>query len=176
MPPPLIDWTVPFLGALREYPSVRHACEVARVNRTTAYRRRGEDKAFADAWDEALEEGREALELELMRRAMRGVAEPVIYKGKVVYRTKLVTLPTGEVVEELERDANGDPVPLQVWKPSETALMFLLKGHMKRRYAERTEVTGADGGPVQVDETTRAARIAALLEAAKRRKDDAEDL
>lgn len=37
-------------------------------------------------------------------------------------------------------------------------------------FTDKTELTGRDGGPVEVDNTTAAARIAALLEAARARK------
>lgn len=48
-----------------------------------------------------------------------------------------------------------------------------------KKYGERSamELTGADGGPVQITETERAAKLAAILQAAKARKDgDASDL
>jgi hypothetical protein len=46
-----------------------------------------------------------------------------------------------------------------------------LKGRRKKVYADRTELTGADGGPVaQVDETAKAARVAQLLAVAQQRK------
>lgn len=46
-----------------------------------------------------------------------------------------------------------------------------------KRYGERLqqEITGADGGPIKViDESTAAARIASLLNAAKQRRDDSD--
>jgi hypothetical protein len=48
--------------------------------------------------------------------------------------------------------------------------MFLLKGLRKKYGTETTELTGKDGTPVVVDSAARAARVAALLEAARRRK------
>lgn len=48
-----------------------------------------------------------------------------------------------------------------------------------KKYGERTamELTGADGGPVQITDTERAAKIAAILSAAKTRQEqDASDL
>jgi len=48
-----------------------------------------------------------------------------------------------------------------------------------KRYGDKqtTEITGADGGPVEINDTQAAAKIAALLSAAKRRMaDDGEDL
>lgn len=43
-----------------------------------------------------------------------------------------------------------------------------------KKYGERSamELTGADGGPVQITETERAAKVAAILAAAKQRQED----
>jgi hypothetical protein len=48
-----------------------------------------------------------------------------------------------------------------------------------KKYGDRihTELTGADGGPVQIDDTERAAKVAAILAHAQTRRDaDASDL
>jgi hypothetical protein len=42
------------------------------VSRATAYRFRGHDRAFAEAWDDAIEEAVDMLELEAHRRAIEG--------------------------------------------------------------------------------------------------------
>jgi hypothetical protein len=57
----------------------------------------------------------------------------------------------------------------------ETRLKLLAKWSPKK-YGERSamELTGADGGPVQITDTERAAKIAAILAAAKERKELAE--
>lgn len=54
----------------------------------------------------------------------------------------------------------------------ETRLKLLAKWSRKK-YGEHiaTELTGADGGPVQITDTERAAKITALLAAARARKD-----
>lgn len=60
----------------------------------------------------------------------------------------------------------------------ETRLKLLAKW-CPAKYGDRTamELTGANGGPVQISDTERAAKIAALLAAAKARKDgDVSDL
>jgi hypothetical protein len=55
----------------------------------------------------------------------------------------------------------------------ETRLKLLAKWDPKR-YGEKvtTEVTGADGGPIQMDDTQAAARLASLLSIAQNRKDE----
>jgi hypothetical protein len=42
-------------------------------------------------------------------------------------------------------DAHGQPIPLTVRKHSDTLLAMYLKGRRKTVYAERKELTGADG-------------------------------
>jgi hypothetical protein len=93
-----------------------------------------------------------ALEDEAHRRAFDGTLEPVFHQG----------------------DECGT-----VRKYSDTLAIFLLKAHAPDKYREssRMELTGANGGPVQISDTERAAKIAAILAAAKARKDgDVSDL
>jgi hypothetical protein len=54
---------------------------------------------------------------------------------------------------------------------SDALMSLILKGRRKRVYADRTELTGVDGGPLVIDDAARAARIAALLKKAGERKD-----
>lgn len=143
------DWKALFLASLAEVPVVVHACKAAGVNRGTAWRAREADPEFAQAWDAALEEGVDRAEQEAFRRAVVGYERPVWYKGELVG------------TETVHSDA---------------LLALILKGRRKKVYAERTELTGADGGPVaQVDETAKAARVAQLLALAQRRKAEQDD-
>ncbi len=83
---------------------------------------------------------------------------------------------TAEEVYRPVLDARGQPVPLTVRKHSDALLALYLKGRRKKVYADRTELTGADGGPVaQVDETAKAARVAQLLAIAQSRKDETDE-
>ncbi|MDD4986231.1 MAG: hypothetical protein PHQ43_10680 [Dehalococcoidales bacterium] len=63
------------------------------------------------------------LEQEAFRRAVEGVEEPVYLKGFLVGTVR---------------------------KYSDTLLIFLLKGAAPEKYREKTEITGAGGGPVQM--------------------------
>jgi hypothetical protein len=45
-------WQAAFLQALRKAPNVAHACRVAHVDRTTAYKHREENEVFARKWEE----------------------------------------------------------------------------------------------------------------------------
>jgi hypothetical protein len=70
-----------FLVAFAEYLSIRKACEVAGISRSTYYGewRQSEDfkQRVADAEQDAVDLAAE----ELLRRAVRGVEKPVFYRG-----------------------------------------------------------------------------------------------
>ena len=134
-----------FLRELASHCNATRAAVTVGLDRGHVYQWRRSNPAFALAWDEALKIGAEALEDEAKRRAYEGVDEPVFYQGTQVSTVR---------------------------KYSDTLLIFLLKGALPEKYAERakTELTGNNGGPVQFSDTERAARIAALLDAAKVRK------
>jgi len=141
-----------FCAALAETCNVGRACAAVGISRQTAYNWREADPDFALAWERAMKAGLLALEDEAHRRAFEGTNEPVFYKG----------------------DECGS-----VRKYSDTLAIFLLKAHNPDKYREnsRMELTGANGGPVQISDTERAAKIAAILAAAQARKDgDVSDL
>lgn len=116
------DWKPIFLRALREVPVIRHACEAASIDRTTAWRHRQSDEDFAEAWDHALEEGIDRAEQEAFRRAVQGWEQGVWHQGvQVGTETRY----------------------------SDALLSLMLKGRRKSVYADRTELTGADGGPMR---------------------------
>jgi len=170
------DWKPAFLAALRELPVIAHACKAVGIERSTAYRAREADEAFAQAWDEAQEDGVDRAEQEAFRRAVVGFEEPVIDKGRLAYRYERYEVEDIDGRKE-ERwrmclDEHGQPIPLTVRKHSDAMLSLVLKGRRKKVYADRTELTGPEGGPVQqVDETAKAARVAQLLALAQQRKD-----
>ena len=106
------DWTVPFLDALRLRGIVADACAAASVSRSTAYRRKDDDAAFAQAWQDALEDAADVMEREAFRRAVEGVDEPV-YQG-------------GEKVGVIR-------------KYSDTLLTLMLKANRPAKYRERVD-------------------------------------
>ena len=165
---PGYDWKPLFIQALCQVPVVSHASKAAGIDRTTAYSARDTDDAFAKAWDDAMEAGVDEAEAEAFRRAVQGYEEPVVYQGHIAplmapVFDDLTGLP---VIDELTNtqkwapvlDDQGRPVPLTVRRHSDALLTVILKGRRKKVYAERTELTGADGGPVSVAETLMAAR------------------
>jgi hypothetical protein len=112
-----------FLVALAKCGNVTEAAEIAGAGRVTVYRWRGKDEDFAEAWDGALEVATDALEAEARSRALEGTEEPVFYQGRHVANVR---------------------------KKSDMLLMFLLNGYRPERFKRRSEVTGKDGGPLEV--------------------------
>jgi hypothetical protein len=164
-------WAEPFLEALRQLPVTVHACKAVGINRVTAHKYRHEDPEFAKAWADALEEGIDRAEQEAFRRAVVGFEEPVIHQGKpsYVYRREVDEDGNERFVPVIGED--GQPVLLTVRKHSDSLLQFVLKGRRKQVYADRTELVSPDGSmSPAVDETTKAARVARLLDLAHARR------
>lgn len=143
------DWKARFLEALAEVPVVAYAARAASIDYRQAYRTRQADGDFAQAWDDAMEAGVDRAEQEAFRRAVEGYEEPVIDKGRLAYVYERYLDAEGKEGYRPVLDANGQPVPLTVRKHSDALLGLILKGRRKKVYAERTELTGADGGPMQ---------------------------
>lgn len=105
-----------FLALLAEGNTVAHAASILRVGRATAYEHRAMDAAFAVAWDEAFEAGTEVLEQIAKQRATVGHKRDVILKD-------------GTVITVQEQ-------------PSDTLLIFLLKGRKPDTYRDNVNVSG----------------------------------
>lgn len=165
-------WFHAFIAAVRTHGgTLAPAARDVGVLPATVYGLIKSDADFAAAVEAAQEEVYDDMERELARRAVEGVEEPVVYQGQMAFRMEMALDEEGQEVWRKKLDTNGQPIPLTVNKRSDALLMFALKGYRKKRFAERTELTGADGAAVQIDETTRAARIAQLLAVAKSRAD-----
>jgi hypothetical protein len=106
---PPAAWRDAFLKALADTGNVRAACHVAGVGRTTAYRAQADDPAFAAAWETAIEESVDLLEIEARRRAVKGTDKPVFHQGKQVASVK---------------------------EYSDTLLIFLLKANRPEKYRD----------------------------------------
>ena len=77
-------WKSLFLAELAETGNVAYACAAAKISRSTVYITRNEDAEFAEAWFHAIETNTDTMEAEAYRRGMKGVDEPVFYKGDKV--------------------------------------------------------------------------------------------
>jgi hypothetical protein len=111
-----------FLATLAETGNVRASSEAAGIDRKTAYEWREQDETFKALWKEALDNAIDLLEEEAWRRGYHGVDKPIVYKGKVTSTYK---------------------------EYSDRMLEILLKAHRKK-FRDKTEITGEDGGPISV--------------------------
>jgi hypothetical protein len=114
-----------FLAVYSEAGNISQAAELANVNRCMHYTWMGKSEKYREAFQGAMEMAADRLEQEARRRAVNGVSEPVFYKG--------------EQCGTIQRY-------------SDTLLIFLLKGIRPEKYRERFghEITGKDGGPIEV--------------------------
>lgn len=120
-------WKAEFIDALEKTGNVSYAAQMAGVARGVPYLHRETDAEFRGQWDEALEKAADMLELELFRRAVKGVkqAKGVYHNGK-------------KIGEEI------------VTNYSDTLLIFLMKAVRPGKFREtvRSEVSGPDGVPL----------------------------
>ena len=135
-------WRGVFLTALRETGNVSALARRAGTSRSVCYGRRRRDSGFAAAWEDALGEAADRLEMEAFRRAADGVGEDRFFGGHVV----------GEVT-----------------RYSDALLMFLLRARRPQRFGPRPKtgsgITGRD--ETENDEqflATLRRRMAALAE------------
>jgi hypothetical protein len=82
--PKTVDWRPAFLKSMAKLGNVTRACKAAKIGRSTAYDMYEGDAAFAKAWDSAVEEATDLLELEARRRAETGVRMPIYQGGLLV--------------------------------------------------------------------------------------------
>jgi hypothetical protein len=179
-----------FLDKLRETCNVSAACREIGISLSTADNYRKAFPAFAEAWEHAIAEASDNLEQEARRRAMHGIETPVLYQGQPTYILERDR--NGHIVEEeydtgmrdladkpimgrrakLSLDVNGNPRVLTIRAYSDSLMALLLKAHKPDKYRENTslELSGKGGGPVQLSDVEKAARIKAIFEAAKRRR------
>lgn len=137
-----------YLDALRETGTRVKAAHSVGLSYGVVLDHRRNDPEFAAAEDEAIEEAGDLLEAEAIRRGRDGVER--IRHRKV----------GDEVIEYVETEY------------SDRLLAMLLQGAKPDKYANRTksEISGPNGKEIEINDTTAAARVAALLEAAKQRK------
>ena len=73
-----------FTKHLAQNGNVCAACRCVGISRQGAYDAREADEEFAEAWDEAVAFGLDALEEAARTRAINGVDEPVFHQGEAV--------------------------------------------------------------------------------------------
>lgn len=115
-------WKPVFIEALRALGNVRVAAHKAGISRGHAYLQKQKDPNFAEAWDDAVDDATDMLELEARRRAMEGTE-----------RTEYLRTGT---------DDKGNPTLEKVTyrQYSDKMLMFLLRGLRPEKYRENFDL------------------------------------
>jgi hypothetical protein len=109
-------WKQIFIDELARSGNVLLSSRKAGVGRTTVYQARKDDPAFADQWDDAIDEAVDLLEAVARGRAVNGTDKPV-YQGGVQVGT--------------------------IREYSDTLLIFLLKAHRPERFRDSYDLAKA---------------------------------
>ena len=129
-----------FMARLAQGMSIQAACVAAGITRYEAQVMRATDASFAQAWDEAVAAGVDALEDFAVSYATKGI--PITYTNK--YGKEKT-----------------------IHRPSEYILKFLLQHRRREIYNRRPalELTGLDGGPIEINHSNaeRAELLTAFL-------------
>lgn len=75
------NWPDIFINALAESSNVKLAADAANISQTAVYKKRRDDPDFARRWYEALAEGYDRLEMDLLERLRTGRLEDVDAEG-----------------------------------------------------------------------------------------------
>lgn len=146
-----------FFAEMARHGRITQAATAAGIDRGDAYKLRDANPEFAARWAHALDTYADTLEAAAHQRAVEGTDKGVYHQGVLMATEK---------------------------QYSDSLLLAMLKAKRKREYgdASKIELTGADGGPVQVEETpTQIARkiafaLALGLRAATQQAADGSDL
>ena len=114
-----------FLIVLAQTGNPSVACRASTMTRREINLLREEDPDFAMAFQDAMDEAADMLEAEAWRRALEGVAEPVVKAGKPVFDPT-----TGEAIT--------------VRRYSDALLMLLLRGSKPGKFMSRPAASGRD--------------------------------
>ena len=138
-----------FLDELARTGIVADALRKAGISRPSVHLWRRDDQQFSDAYDAALEDAGDALEKEARRRAIEGTTRK-------------------------RYDKEGNLIAEEIVY-SDSLMALLLKGNKPEKFADRTknEITNPDGSMRPESGVEAGARIAALLDDARRKRDAA---
>ena len=130
-------WQDVFLDTLRASANVSEACRNAGIARITAYKWKDSNAAFAEAWILAIEDSRDVVRREILRRGVEGWDEPQF--GYTVTKHE-----DGTVVK-------GTQVVGYVRKYSDTVLLRLATAHLPE-YKEKLHVITEDAMDAAITE------------------------
>jgi hypothetical protein len=124
-----------FLAGYRQTGSVTRAAELARVDRSQHYLWM-QAPDYAEQFQRAQAEVAQAIEDEVIRRAVQGIEEPVVYQGELCYQ---------QTYNPKTKETRRSNKPLTITKYSDSLLQFLCRGFNPHKYRDRqqVEVTGS---------------------------------
>ena len=148
-----------FFAELEKHGQITRAARVASLDRASVYELRTSNPEFNTRWVAALDTYADKLEAAAHERAVEGTKKPIVHQGQFTYEYKRD--PDGRPLKDdngnyvLDLDENGQPKVAYVREYSDTLLALMLKAKRKREYGDssKVELTGADGGPVAIEET-----------------------
>jgi len=101
-------WQKAFLAALENTGSVTRAAEAAKIGRWNVYDAKRNDPQFAALWEQALDQGADALEDEARRRAFDGSDVLIMFLLKGLrphkFRESRATIPPAELNKLIEAE------------------------------------------------------------------------
>lgn len=173
-----------FLKAYAVCGRISRAARAVKIERDMHYRWMKDDPDYPAAFEEAKKKAVQAWEDEAVKRATRGVFEPLSYQGHFVYPVvgfqlmfscecgRLTIKSPATSCPDCGRPVNPErakedperPIfskrPYGVRKVSDRLLEFLLRGAKPDTYRDRAavELTGAGGGPIELVERLNAGR------------------
>jgi hypothetical protein len=143
-------WRQAFLANLSRTGSVTAAAQAAGVERKTVYRHRERYPDFAAQWESSFETFADALEQVAIDRATRGIQRFRFYKGQPLPHPLLcqcghskVDHGQGPCSQEGCRCPSFAGAPYAEQEPSDTLLIFLLKGAKPEKYMDNLGLDAA---------------------------------
>ena len=120
-----------YLEMFREFGNHRVCSKFTGIARSTVREWRKSDPDFAIALDDAWQDAVDAAELEAWRRAVHGTLEET-------------------VTEKQTSEGDHELTVKRTRHYSDSLLQFILRGGKPERYRERHEISGPDGGPMEI--------------------------
>jgi hypothetical protein len=124
-----------FLAAIRVMPNVTRAARAAKINKSQHYAKMKSSPEYATVFQQAQQQGFDALSDVAVTRAIDGWEEPIVYRGEIALQ---------------EVPGTGKVVPVTVRRVDNQLLRFILE-RRHPEYREHVEESGALDIHVQMD-------------------------
>lgn len=148
-------WQQKFIDALKRCPIVVDAAKAANINRRLAERWREKDRAFREAWAEALEDGWDEAEKAAYMRGVQGIEVPITSRNKdgttsiigyeIQHSDRLLEFVLKGNRPKIYREPNGPVVAIN-FAPVEQAIEVAVNGGLLDGIARRLTERAADSG------------------------------